>query len=469
MAESAPPDAEGPRVGFAYKTPYIPHLFGEDVGNKLALRSGWLTVGIAASIPWPKEDVWILYDGSEYVLRGAKEDGQRSRTPCINTPCPSSQGTDEALSRLYRFVSILGYFKRGYVDIAGVIWSTRATFYAGVGPLVGMVLDGARHFNCNYLPIVEDEQIRKALAFLREGRRLRNVHAAYSFLSFFKVIESQFGSNDRVEWIDRNLDRLEGQAARRVTELRGQGINVNQHLYDSGRCAVAHASLLGTIVDPDNPADRKRISADLDVIEELATRFVRVDAQVPDEMDLYRSRDRLEPWYSLMTPKAVAALKAAEGVQDVADLGKLQDSKVAVSLWPDPPPAQFKEMTLLPVESRGGKLKLIALNERQTILLSFLMDVPAGHMHSVLKESGMRDGEGITEEDVEDFTRYFHSVIANGHIELRIDGVEPVACEVVIPVNIIPQAPEKAVGEALKRFRQAKAQMSESSAPGPTE
>lgn len=47
----------------------------------------------------------------------------------------------------------------------------------------------------------------------------------------------------------------------------------------------------------------------------------------------------------------------------------------------------------------------------------------------------------IAEQDIEDFTRYFHSVIGNGTVELRIKGVEPVDCEVVIPVNIIPQVP----------------------------
>lgn len=35
------------------KTPYVPHIFGEQVQRKLAGRRGWLTAGVASSIPWP--------------------------------------------------------------------------------------------------------------------------------------------------------------------------------------------------------------------------------------------------------------------------------------------------------------------------------------------------------------------------------------------------------------------------------
>src|SRR4029077_20092036 len=113
----------------------------------------------------------------------------------------------------------------------------------------------------------------------------------------------------------------EERAVKRITELRGQGINVNEHLFDSGRCAVAHASVSGNIVDPDIPADRKRIGADLDIIAALANRYIKIDAGVPDEMDLYEARDRVAPWHTLMTPGAVAALKAGGHVENAQDLG----------------------------------------------------------------------------------------------------------------------------------------------------
>jgi hypothetical protein len=68
----------------------------------------------------------------------------------------------------------------------------------------------------------------------------------------------------------------------------------------------------------------------------------------------------------------------------------------------------------------------------------------------------MREGVDITEQDIEDYTRYFHSVVANRIVELTINGAEPVDCDVVIPVNIIPRAPEEAVAQVLEQFRRSK-------------
>lgn len=440
------------------KAPYVPHYFGADALAKVQGRLGWLTVGVGSSIAWPEDDVWVEYDGGEYLLLGVSKEGEHRNSPCISTPA-AKDDVDAALSRLYRFASVLGYFKRGYVDITGRVWGSCIVRYANLRDTVTTVTQaGKKVFSCNHMPVIEDDQVRKALAFLREGRRLRHVHEPYSFLSFFKVIESQFTSKDRVDWVGKNLDALEGEAAKRVVELRAAGINVNDHLFQSGRCAVAHASVGGNIIDPDIPADRERIAADLDIIAALADRYIKVDAGVPDEMDLYKSRDRIAPWHALMTPQALAALKAGGHVEKVEELGKLEGATVSVRLWPDPPAKQFQAMTLLPLESGGGVVKFIALSARETIVLVFAMDVANGRMHTVLKEGGMRSGVKITEEDVEDYTRYFHSVIGNRIVELVIEGAELIDCEVVIPVNIFPRAPEEAVAQALEQFRRSRGQ-----------
>jgi hypothetical protein len=441
------------------KTPYVPHIFGADALAQVRGRFGWLTVGVASSIAWPKDDVWIEYDGVEFVLHGAKQEGEHYIAPCISTPSDKDH-VDEALSRLYRFTSVLGFYKGGYVDITGRLWGTQIIRYSNPRDTFTTLLQGGkRSFSCNHMPVIEDDQVRKALAFLREGRRLERVHEPYSFLSYFKVIESQFESKDRVLWVEKNLGLLtEERAVERINQLRGQGVNVNKHLFDSGRCAVAHASVGGDIVDPDVPADRKRIAADLDIIAALANRYIKVDAGVPDEMDLYETRDRLAPWHSLISPGAVAALKAGGHVENVEKLGRLVGATVSMRLWPDPPAKQFEAMTLLPMESGDGIVKFIVLNSRGTIVLAFVMDLARGRLHTLLNEGGLRGGAEIAEQDVEDYTRYFHSVVGNRIVELTIEGAEPVDCEVIIPVNVIPRVPEEAVAQALDQFRQSKQQ-----------
>jgi hypothetical protein len=156
-----------------------------------------------------------------------------------------------------------------------------------------------------------------------------------------------------------------------------------------------------------------------------------------------------------MTLGAVAALKAGGHLENAEDLGRLQGATVSVRLRPDPPAKQFEAMTLLPIESGDGVVKFIALSARGTVVLAFAIDVTKGRVHTLLNEGGIRAGVEIAEQDVEDYTRYFHSVVGNGMVELTVEGAEPVDCEVVIPVNIIPRAPEEAVAQALEQFRRS--------------
>jgi len=435
------------------KTPYVPHLFGVAALDRTGGTIGWLSAGVASSIAWPQDDVLVMYDGIDYLLHGAFQSGQ-SASPCISTPCPR-EDFDVALARVLRFASILGWFKRGYVDVAEFAWGTRPFRYGNQRTTYTDLTQGGRHgFDCNYMPVIEDDQIRKALAFWREGSRLRHVHEPYAFLSFFKVIESQFSTKERVAWIDANLELLTGAAAARVAELRAQGVDVNEHIYSSGRCAVAHASIGADIVDPDIPADRRQIRDDLVIIEALAQRFLAVAASVPDEMVLYNERDRLTPWHPLMLAEGLSRLKAGEIASSERDLGELNGATCSVRLWPRVPPAQFRDMTIAAVESTPGCVKLQLSNQRRTIVLFFLMDVAHGLLHPLLEEGGVTDQfTEVIEDDVATYTHYFHSVVANGHVELTIEGLEPVDCEVVIPVNIIPRVPEEAVAEAVERFR----------------
>jgi len=257
------------------KTPYVKHIFGEEVVLRLKSRTGWLTAGVASSIPWPSSDVCIEYAGNEYFLRGSEREGKPS-PPGITVAC-NRECVDEALSKVNRLTSILSWFMGGYVYVSGYVWGSHPILYGDnktVYSSLGIV--GTKSFNCNHMPIIEQESVRKALAFWREGKRLSNLHESYSFLSFYKVIESQFSnSKKKVKWINAAIEMLSDSAGKRVAELRQEGIDVSRHLFESGRCAVAHASFEGKIVDPDIPSDRRRLAADLVVMEELARIYIR--------------------------------------------------------------------------------------------------------------------------------------------------------------------------------------------------
>jgi hypothetical protein len=434
------------------KTPYIPHLFGAEAHSKLTEKQGWLTAGVSSSIAWPQDDVWVFYDGNEYVLNGIKSDDEKG-TPCLLTPT-SQALRDEATTRLYKFASILSWFKGGYVDLTGTIWGTRPALF-GSRDTFTTLLDGGKFFSCNYMPLIDDEQTRIALAFMREGRRLQHVNAAYSFLSFYKVIESQFkDKNKKIEWISKNIDQLENQAKQRVIDLRAQSIDVSKHIYESGRCTVAHASLDGEIIDPDIPADRRRISEDLVIVAGLAERIIRYDLSIPDDRDVYDYRDRIEPWHNFFPEQTLQRLKRKEKISNIVDLGEFPKNRISVRLWPHASPPPLQNMEIVADGYGEGVITFQTQNNRKTIALAFALDIANGKLHALLDESGLiEEFNKVNEDEVEHFTRYFHSAIGNTLIELCIEGAEPIPCEIIIPTNIIPQNPEKMVAEAVNLFR----------------
>ncbi len=145
-------------------------------------------------------------------------------------------------------------------------------------PMAGFSRSGVRimitdHFAHHYLPDVADAQARWALAFYREGMALHL--PSYGFLSFYKIINIfQANGPNQKAWINANIDaavqrhRL-GGAGERLQQLRAAGTNIGDYLYESGRCAVAHAGH-GPTVDPESPADIKRLAQDMPLIKALA-------------------------------------------------------------------------------------------------------------------------------------------------------------------------------------------------------
>jgi hypothetical protein len=438
------------------KTPYVPHIFGEKVQHKLRCNHGWLTAGVASSIAWPTFDVCVVYAGDEYFLRGTKQNDKFS-APCITIACKDGC-QDEAIGKIYRFTSILSWFESGYVDVSGYTWGNFPLLYGGSRTVYSSLSAGEKSFNCNYMPIIKHENIRKALAFWREGKRLEQVHDSYAFLSFYKVVESQFSNGQskngqsKKSWITANIENLTDRAAKRVAELRTDGIDVSRHIYESGRCAIAHASLEGEIIDPDIPADRRRLSADLVIMEELARICIRDKLKVPNSHSLYKTRDRLEPWATLLPSEILDILKKGGTPESVSGL---TGHSVSIGLWPDGIISGLERMTMHVAAVKNGIVNIVLVNQRKTILLGFFLDYQSGRIHINLKEGGLLYGDTEPDEnDVRAYATFFYKVFSNEIAELTLEDREPIDCEVVIPINMIMQvSAEQAIADAIEHFR----------------
>lgn len=207
----------------------------------------------------------------------------------------------------------------------------------------------------------------------------------------------------------------------------------------------------GDIVNPDIPADRRRIREDLDVMRELAERYIRAELGVPDQADVSRTRNRLEPWFSLLPTDIVDQLR---NNQAPATLIGLEGQQVSISLWPDGPIAGLEGMTLRIDGVHNGIVRIALVNPRNSLSLRFLLDFRNGRIHTQLEERGLLGGENPpTEEDVRAYATFVYRVLNNRIVELTIAGREPVDCDIVIPMNIVVPNPDTAIEQAMERFR----------------
>lgn len=415
---------------------YIPHSCGDAVNLLYRSHRGWLTAAVHTSIAWPEKDVMLQYDGDDYFLRGLKQGENVQGSPCISMRCSTAE-TNTTLNKLYRFSSILGWFMRGYVDVVGHITGSHPTLYT-LGPYPHMsIMAGASHgFNCNYMPLINNDSTRRALAFWREGLRLHNVHQSYSFLSFYKVIESQFKKgNVRGDWIDQAIPTLTDDAGMRVKELLAQGLEVGNHIYKSGRCAIAHASFDDDEGDPDIPEDRIRISKDLVIIRALAQKYIAEVLEVPDEMDVFRTRNRLFGLQAYLTSAHIQELQRGGSVLR-RKLG-LNGLHLSINRWQESVPEAFKNLLLSVVNAHNGLVELQAINDVAKLSLAFVLDFTQGKAHVDIQNCEFLHPDlGGTLNGATAILDFQKAVIGNGLIEATLPNGDKFDFEVIIPVNV---------------------------------
>lgn len=205
---------------------------------------------------------------------------------------------EEVKKDVYRLTSILGWYFGGYVDIdqsKDFNQKSPISFIRHANVVKYSMTNNPsslNDFDCTSLPIINDEKDNLALAFWREGLKLKDIHAGFAFLSFYKAIESQFTTKDNREtgkgckkWIIDNLGLIPDntRAGRRINALpsqKGSFEEVRDHLFLSVRCAIAHASCDQKIINPDIPSDREELVLDLPIMEALAERYIRVERNI---------------------------------------------------------------------------------------------------------------------------------------------------------------------------------------------
>lgn len=231
----------------------------------------YLVVGIESGIFWPAKNIRVSFGGYDILMRPATRD----RAPSIVLEYEPPMTTDEALLIARRFLSSLSWVERGCL---------REIMVTGGGIPVHVGRGSTNHINpyfrINNLPDPQNQKARLALALYREALGVNSV--PYRFLGFFKIITVLYKKrSDQIGWINRTIGAIrDSSAMKRISDLPRQHKNVGKYLHDLGRCAVAHA-YTNPVVDPDDPSDTSRLTADLPVIQSLAEYIIEHEFAIP--------------------------------------------------------------------------------------------------------------------------------------------------------------------------------------------
>jgi hypothetical protein len=404
----------------------------DDFGVELKGTGDWISAYVDPLIAWPVRLQKIDYQSSTYWILPVTKDARLAVVVRVG-----AEGAAKARENISRFLSVLSWIYDSSVVIESFGGGNRLYPYMKSS---NNSLTVCNALDLRYLPDVVDQKSRLALALMREGRGLR--HPAYSFLSFWRVLEVAVGGSDKIKaWISTAVGGLDNRYAKEsLLEMNNSGIvDVAHHLYVSGRCAISHAKN-NPIVDPDQPEDTRRLYQERPIVEALAALAIEDFLSIKTSYTVHN-----EHLYELAGFRRLLAADIIEKITTqtltVAD-GPVNLPMIDFNLYGKP---SFKSLTeLTPVElgiEQGcakitfgrpdGRLQVVVLldfkNER------LLFDIYNGFYISV--DDGTHEYSAI-QADIQEFTKWY---FLNGCLEIResVTQEEISRKDAYIPINVM--------------------------------
>jgi hypothetical protein len=278
--------------------------------GELAERGYWVVANIQTNSYWPMKAQKVSYRGVNVWIMPV----MKNYFPAVALKVLPGKSKEECERLLMRFISTLSWVEGKGFLVDGV----------GGGSLPSpMWRDKERgfslceEFETSYFPEPTNERAMLALALMREGRGLN--HPGYAFLSFYRVLEAAFpDGRRRRDWIAGNVDSIQDHLGGKALEaLRAKGVaDVGTHLFESGRCAVAHAKE-EPIIDPDDPSDARRLWDELPIMAALAEMAIEQELGVETAHTIWRKHlYELAGFKEMLGADTVAYLQRGEPVTD---------------------------------------------------------------------------------------------------------------------------------------------------------
>jgi methylamine utilization protein MauJ len=228
----------------------------------------WMIITVETGIEWPDEEISVECMGRSLLLR--PPEGNSAADVRIQYNHPEQER--ETFEFICRFLSGLSWWYKRPVKTGLKICCT--------APMRGRKRDCVsplqRNFHASTLTLPDNKKTRLALALYRESKCVQST--PYEFLGYFKIINILYSDGkEQITWINKTIPKLKDTDVNtRIEELKAIHNNLGEYLYRSGRCAVAHASV-DPIIDPDNPIDILRLSADTPIAQALAEYLIEFE------------------------------------------------------------------------------------------------------------------------------------------------------------------------------------------------
>lgn len=396
---------------------YIKNIRGEEVERSLATHGSWVVANLNQSIGWPQESIIIKYEAQDIHLITHDD---HKRYPAVAIRRNNGLSKENAQKVIYRFLSALNWVSEGSIDIAH--WSGGSLPYRFSDN--HQLKFTAQHFRITYLPANLSDEQQLALALLREGDSLRKSNYGYSFLSYYKIINLvKSNAEKQKKWIKGNCAKvLDSNGKRRMDELVAAGEAIEDYLYHSCRCALAHAGVDPT-ANPDDIDDHTRFYKDLPLICSLAKIAVEENFKIPSMTTVYKNH-----FYELSGFRSLLAedfLKKIFTQNAVSRRELTLDFDIAIRQWCDKKYGVFERLrpktrairdgiAYLECESPDGTFSINLVlgfrNER------FELDIEHPRIHSA--------SEATTISHLIDCKTFLRDLICNGEIELFMSNDE---------------------------------------------
>jgi hypothetical protein len=211
---------------------------------------------------------------------------------------------------------------------------------------------------------------------------------------------------------------LDHRADGALDQLRRQSIdNIGEHLYESGRCAMAHAAE-EPIIDPDDPGAARRLWSERPIILALAERAIEEKLGVETSHTVWTKHlYELDGFKKLLGPDLVDHL--VRGVP-VTEERMVDIPDISVEVRRHPPYAPLSNLSIKGLQHEGKTLAMHYGSNDGSIDFRFRLDFANERLiFDVFSDIGQKDtGTAEGAEAIADCSRFFRDYFGNGQLSI---------------------------------------------------